>query len=159
MVKKRTPLHCRLIHRIYEFYQFVIFGNSLKNLNLNIRRSHPQLQGCVVSIYELDKNISRRSKQEHDKTGIHRIYEFYQFVIFGNSLKNLNLNIRRSHPQLQGCVVSIYELDKNISRRSKQEHDKTGIHRQSNPLKESSSYIHYYESKKLPLRHADTQML
>lgn len=88
-----------------------------------------------------------------------RIYEFYQFVIFGNSLKNLNLNIRRSHPQLQGCVVSIYELDKNISRRSKQEHDKTGIHRQSNSLKESSSYIHYYKSKKLPLCHATPRCL
>ena len=66
MVKKRTPLHCGLIHRVYEFYQFVIFGNSLKNLNLN----------CKGALYQymsyLDKNISRRSKQEHDKTGIHR---------------------------------------------------------------------------------------
>ena len=61
------------------------------------------------------------------------------------------------------CKGALYQymsyLDKNISRRSKQEHDKTGIHRQSNPLKESSSYIHYYKSKKLPLCHADTQML
>lgn len=40
MINKRILFHCRLIHRNYKFFQFGIYGNSLKNLNLNIRWSH-----------------------------------------------------------------------------------------------------------------------
>ena len=82
MIKRGRFLHCRLIHRNYEFCQFVIFGNSLKNLNLNIRWNHSQLQGRIVREKLSAAGVSKNSLRPGsiNKTYPQRIVLLYSLL-------------------------------------------------------------------------------